>query len=68
LIEGYLEKIHAKKNELAKEQEIATDQTTIEHVEGNVISITNPQKVVTRGRPKSAKLGHNIATCPYKAK
>ncbi|CAG8632404.1 3411_t:CDS:2 [Gigaspora rosea] len=94
LIEGYLEKICAKEDELAKEQEIATDQATIEHVEGNVISIANPRKVVTRGRPKSAsheknvtttqeksikkcgqytcgfckEPGHNIATCPYKAR
>ncbi|RIB03672.1 hypothetical protein C2G38_2049070 [Gigaspora rosea] len=91
LIEGYLEKIRAKEEELAKKQEIAADQAT---TEGNIISIVNPRKVVTRGRPKSAsheknvttmqdksikkrgqytcgfckEPGHNIATCPYKAR
>ncbi|CAG8799515.1 2713_t:CDS:1, partial [Gigaspora rosea] len=33
LIKGYLEKIRARKNELAREQEIAGDQATIENVE-----------------------------------
>ncbi|CAG8614745.1 6148_t:CDS:2 [Gigaspora margarita] len=67
LIEGYLEKICAKENELAKEQEIAADQATIEHVKGNVISITNPRKVVTRGRPKSASHEKNAITMQEKS-
>ncbi|CAG8850484.1 418_t:CDS:2, partial [Gigaspora margarita] len=85
LIEGYLEKIRAKEDELAKEQEIAADQATIEHVEGNVVTRGRPKlashkKNVMTTQEKSIKKrrqytcgfckepGHNIATCPYKAR
>ncbi|CAG8588219.1 45234_t:CDS:2, partial [Gigaspora margarita] len=63
----YLEKIHAKEGELAKEQEIAADQAIIEHVKENVILIVNPQKVVTRGRPKLASHKKNIMTTQEKS-
>ncbi|CAG8828880.1 38333_t:CDS:1, partial [Gigaspora margarita] len=42
LIENYLEKICAKEDELAKEQEIVADQATIENVKKKVILIMNP--------------------------
>ncbi|CAG8800063.1 39655_t:CDS:1, partial [Gigaspora margarita] len=60
LIEGYLKKIHAREEKLAKKQEIVKNQDAIENVEGNVISIANPQKVVTRKRPKIANHIQNV--------
>ncbi|CAG8515830.1 11530_t:CDS:2 [Gigaspora margarita] len=50
LIEAYLENIRANEDDIA-------DENTTKNIENNVISIKNPQKVVTRGRPKSTS--HN---------
>ncbi|CAG8745198.1 20248_t:CDS:1, partial [Gigaspora rosea] len=55
LIEAYLENVCAIKDEIA-------DENTTENVESNVILIENPQKVVTRGRPKSASHDKNVVT------
>ncbi|RIB30047.1 hypothetical protein C2G38_2286103 [Gigaspora rosea] len=60
LIEGYLEKVCVREEELAKKQEIAADQDAIKNVESNVISIANPRKVVTRRRPKTASHAQNV--------
>ncbi|CAG8591077.1 510_t:CDS:2 [Gigaspora margarita] len=55
LIEAYLKNIRASEDNIA-------DENNTENVESNVISIENPQKVVTRGRPKSASHDKNIVT------
>ncbi|CAG8569839.1 26429_t:CDS:2 [Gigaspora margarita] len=44
LIEAYLENICASKDDIA-------DEDTIKNIESNVVSIENPQKVVTRQKP-----------------
>ncbi|CAG8757572.1 3681_t:CDS:1, partial [Gigaspora margarita] len=55
LIETYLENIRASEDNIA-------DENTTKNVESNIISIENPQKVVTRGRPKSASYNKNVVT------
>ncbi|CAG8804558.1 28408_t:CDS:2, partial [Racocetra persica] len=67
LIKAYLEKIRVRKNELAEEQEATTDQDSIKNVESNIISIVNPRKVITKGRPKSASHNKNVVTTQKKS-
>ncbi|CAG8478261.1 11317_t:CDS:2 [Gigaspora rosea] len=55
LIEAYLENVHAIEDDIA-------EQNTTENVESTIVSIENPRKVVTRGRPKSTSHDKTVAT------